>query len=85
MVDELRGDDQMAVSKMIFNEENGSGESSLYMKADGSFEYFSENSSWKMARKGLNTVRQSLTADEAADRFPAHAEAIKDAVAGVLK
>jgi hypothetical protein len=68
----------------IHHRENNSSEIWIIVNDDGTVTYEIENSGWA-AQGGVNNRRQSMTADEAKEKFPSHAENIDLALAEIAR
>lgn len=73
------------MATIIFHKENNSAEEWLCVNDDGSVTYHIENSGWTMIGSGVQPREKTLTASEAKDRWPSHAESIDLALVKVVK
>lgn len=64
----------------IFHTENNSVEEWLQVNDDGTVTHRIENSGWPMARFGLQSRENNMTAEEAKVRWPSFAEMIDGAL-----
>jgi len=68
---------------VIFDHEGSSHEESLCVNDDSTLTYDRSNSGWRMAKRGNEPIRETLTPEEAKRRWPCHATKIDAAVAKV--
>ena len=68
------------VGTVIFSSESGATETWLVVNDDGSVTFVTENSGWRMARRGMERKESSMTAEEAKERWPSYAEKIDAAL-----
>jgi hypothetical protein len=64
----------------IFHRESGSTESWLDVNDDGTVTYHTENSGWRMARRGNESSDSNMTPEQAKERWPSCASKIDDAL-----
>ena len=66
---------------VIFSSESGATETWLVVNDDGSVTFVTENTGWRMARRGMERKESSMTAEEAKERWSSYAEKIDEALA----
>jgi len=64
----------------IFDRDSGPKERSLVLNDDGTVTYDESNSGWRMARRGSESRRETMTAQEAKTRWPRWAPQIDGAL-----
>ena len=67
----------------IFDRDSGTREESLDVNDNGAPTYNASNSGWRMARRGSEATRGTLTPDEAKKRWPQYADRIDAAIAEI--
>ena len=69
----------------IFRHESGATETWLVVNDDGPVTYVTENTGWRMARRGMERTESSMTAKEAKERWSSYTENFDEALAIVSR
>jgi hypothetical protein len=65
----------------IYYRETSVKEEWIDVNDDGSVTHVTENSGWAVERKGIDRRTRKMTADEAKEKWPEHADKIDEAIA----